>query len=112
MIRSLDTEITVEEIENAIHALKHGRSKGADGLNLEHLIHVIKDFNAIISICFKEGIVIPVYKGNGKDPFLTSSYCVFYLGQDPLNHCAQWNVYPRGSTELHPPNGKPFSLLL
>ena len=38
-----------------------------------------KIFNAIISLeevptCFKEGIVIPVYKGKGKDPLLTSSY--------------------------------------
>ena len=35
-------------------------------------------FNAIVSLeeilSFKEGIVIPIYKGKGKDPLLTSSY--------------------------------------
>ena len=73
-------------------ALKCGRSKVADGLNSEHLIleHLIyggdslklwlkKIFNAIVSLeeipsSFKEGIVIPIYKGKGKDPLLTSSY--------------------------------------
>ncbi len=35
----VDTDITVEEIEIAIKALKVGRSKGADGLNSEHLIY-------------------------------------------------------------------------
>ena len=83
----LDTDITVEEIEGAIRTLKRGRSRGADGLNSEHLIYggpifmlwLKKIFNAIISLeevptCFKEGIVIPVYNGKGKDPLLTSSY--------------------------------------
>ena len=63
------------------------RSKGADGLNSEHLIYggpslilwLKKIFNTIILLeevptCFKEGIVTPVYKGKGKDPLLTSSY--------------------------------------
>ena len=33
----LGTDIVVEEIENAMKALKLGQSKGADGLNSEHL---------------------------------------------------------------------------
>ena len=35
----LDIDINVEEIEAAINTLKRGRSKGADGLNSEHLIY-------------------------------------------------------------------------
>ena len=35
----LDTDIIVEEIVAAFIALKCGRSKGADGLNSEHLIY-------------------------------------------------------------------------
>ena len=83
----LDIDINVEEIEAAINTLKRGRSKGADGLNSEHLIYggpslilwLKKIFNTIILLeevptCFKEGIVTPVYKGKGKDPLLTSSY--------------------------------------
>ena len=72
----LDTSITLEEIEAAVNTLKLGRSKGADGLNSEHLLYggptlmlwPMKIFNAIISLeevptCFKEGVIIPVYKG-------------------------------------------------
>lgn len=83
----LDTSITEEEVEAAVNTLKLGRSKGADGLNSEHLLHggatlmlwLTKIFNAVISLeevptCFKEGVIIPVYKGKGKDPLLASSY--------------------------------------
>ena len=83
----LDTSITLEEIEAAVNTLKLGHSKGADGLNSEHLLYggptlmlwLMKIFNAIISLeevptCFKEGVIIPVYKGRGKDPLLASSY--------------------------------------
>ena len=35
----LDTDIVVEEIEEALKALKLGRSKGADGLISEHLLY-------------------------------------------------------------------------
>ena len=79
--------ITVKEIEAAVSTLKRGCSKGADGLNSEHLIHggpiltlwLRKIFNAIISLeeiptCFKEGVIVPVYKGKGKDPLLSSTY--------------------------------------
>ena len=83
----LDTEITVEEIEKALHTLKLGRSDGTDGLKSEHLLYggyslklwLKKIFNAIIahefiSPCLKEGVVVPIYKGKGKDPLLPSSY--------------------------------------
>ena len=83
----LDTEITVEEIEKALHTLKLGRSDGTDGLKSEHLLYggyslklwLKKIFKAIIAHefippCLKEGVVVPIYKGKGKDPLLPSSY--------------------------------------
>ena len=83
----LDSEILVEEVEVALRLLKLGRSKGADGLSAEHLIYggtaivlwLKKILNRIISLeevpsCLKEGVIIPVYKGKGKDPMVTHSY--------------------------------------
>ena len=81
----LDTDIVVEEIEKALKALKLGRSKGADGLNLHLLscgtsvivLWLKKIFNAIISLedvpqggCYCSYL----YKGKGKYPLCTSSY--------------------------------------
>ena len=84
----LDTEITVEEIEKALHILKLGRSDGTDGLKSEHLLYggyslklwLKTIFNAIIAHesippCLKEGVVVPIYKGKGKDLLLSRSYC-------------------------------------
>ena len=79
----LDTRVVTEEIE--FKALKLGRSKGTDGLKAEHLIYggtslilwLQKIFNSIITLeeipdCLKEGIIVPVYKGRGKDPLSPS----------------------------------------
>ena len=62
----LDFEVTDDEVESALSFLKLGRSKGADGLNAEHLLYggktvvlwLRKIFNSIISLeeiphCFK-----------------------------------------------------------
>ena len=83
----LDVDISIEEVESALKMLKHDRSKGSDGLKSEHLLYggpsvilwLRKIFNAIISLesvpsCLTEGIVVPVYKGKGKDPLSPSSY--------------------------------------
>ena len=83
----LDVDFVVEEVETALKALKCGRSKGADGLSSEHLVFggstvvlwLMKIFNSItyfeeIPPCLKEGVIIPIYKGKGKDPLLTNSY--------------------------------------
>ena len=83
----LDTHVVTEEIEFALKALKLGRSKGTDGLKAEHLIYggtslilwLQKIFNSIVTLeeipnCLKEGIIVPVYKGRGKDPLSPSSY--------------------------------------
>ena len=80
----LDYEILVEEVEVALRLLKLGRSKGADGLSAEHLIYggtagsrkylIELFFLEEVPSCLKEGVIIPVYKGKGKDPMVTHSY--------------------------------------
>ena len=80
----LDYEILVGEVEVALRLLKLGRSKGADGLSAEHLIYggtagsrkylIELFFLEEVPSCLKEGVIIPVYKGKGKDPMVTHSY--------------------------------------
>ncbi len=77
----LDTEFTVEEIEGALKTLKLGKSGGIDSLDPEHIYYggeilklwLKKIFNRIVSLeviptSLNEGLIIPVYKGKGKDP--------------------------------------------
>ena len=83
----LDVPFCVDEIEGAIKKLKAGKSAGPDGILSEHLLHggyklrlwLTNIFNAIINLdsvpeCFTEAIIVPLYKGNGKNPLLTNSY--------------------------------------
>ena len=83
----LNTEICVEEVENALKTLKLGKSTGPDGLSPEHIVYggkllvlwLKKIINRIVSLeevpnCLKKGIVVPVYKRQGKDPLLLNSY--------------------------------------
>ena len=83
----LDDEIMVEEIEGALKALKLGKSGGNDSLDPEHIyfggdtlkLWLKKIFNTIVSLeelpaSLNEGLIIPVHKGKGKDPFLPGSY--------------------------------------
>ena len=83
----LDTEICVEEIENALKTIKLGKSGGLDSLSFEHVVYggemlkiwMKKIFNRILTLeelpdCLKEGLVVPIYKKQGKDPLLVSSY--------------------------------------
>ena len=83
----LDSEIDEEEVEFAIHRLKSKRAGGADNISPEHLrfsgpvfrkwlCHI---YNCIyqkehIPQCFKDGVIVPVFKGKGKDPLLTRNY--------------------------------------
>ena len=75
-----------EEVEQAVLRLKK-KAAGPDGLTVEHLQEAGSDIqiwlrnvlNAIIELeevpsALKSGIVIPVYKGSGRDPGLTDSY--------------------------------------
>ena len=83
----LDVPFTVEEVENAIKRLKRKKAPGADNLLAEHLIeggqcvviYLTYILNAIIDLeiipdSFKSGLVVPVYKGSGKDPLRADSY--------------------------------------
>ena len=78
---------TIKEIENALKLLKLGKSGGPDGLSPEHIVYggevlkiwLKKTFNRILELedlpeCMKDGIVVPVYKRQGKDPLLVTSY--------------------------------------
>ena len=82
-----DTEIEIEEMESAIAKLKQGKSAGPDGIIPEHAIHSVpifklwlkKFFNCIVSLeeippCLSSAIVVPIYKGKGRNPLLTSNY--------------------------------------
>ena len=87
IVDPLLAEITYPEVSAAIKALKLGRSAGPDNLLAEHIKYggptlvkwLTKVFNRIsvieeIPSCLKAGLIIPVYKGKGKDPLLPSSY--------------------------------------
>ena len=82
-----DMEFNVEAIQHAIKRLKHGRASGPDGVSPEHLRFsgqvfqnwLCQIYNHIcqheeIPKCFKHGIIIPVFKGKGRDPLLKKNY--------------------------------------
>ena len=84
----LDTDICVEKIECALRILKMGKSSGLDGILPEHIVYggevlkvwLKKVYNRILTLeefpdCFKEGVVVPIYKRQSKNPLLVNSYC-------------------------------------
>ena len=84
---ALDSSFEVEEVESAIRHLKKNSSGGHDHLSPSHLLYsgplfknwICQVFNSILSLedipsTFKEGIILPIYKGKGKDPLLQGSY--------------------------------------
>ena len=84
----MDTPFTLEETEGIIKSLKSGRAGGLDYFQAEHLkfggnslvLWVQQVSNAAIELeiipdVLKLGVVNPVYKGNGRDPLNTNSYC-------------------------------------
>ena len=79
----LDASFTAEEVSFAIRKLKRRKAPGSDNLMAEHLIEegdVVTTWltgilNAVIDLelvpdSLKRGVVVPVYKGSGKDPLL------------------------------------------
>ena len=83
----LDYDITLDEIVRAVKLLKQGKACGPDNILPEHIIYggdylylrLKKIFNEIINLekipsSFKDTIIIPIYKGKGKDPLLTKNY--------------------------------------
>ena len=80
-------DIKGEEVEVAICHLKRNHAGGPDALSPEHLKYsgpifrnwLCQIYNHICHLeripqCFKHGIVIPAYKGKGRDPLLKKSY--------------------------------------
>ena len=83
----LDVPFLPEEVNAAIIRLKRNSSAGPDSLSPQHLIYagtlfkswLCNVFNAIVNFeaipsHFKEGVLVPIYKGKGKDPLLPGSY--------------------------------------
>ncbi|CAG2200619.1 unnamed protein product [Mytilus edulis] len=86
-IPELEKEITLEEIREQINTLKCGKAPGPDRITNEHILYggdqVIKClctlFNMILKteylpVCFRHGIIIPLYKGSNKDKTNPNSY--------------------------------------
>ena len=78
-----DIPFTVEEVKTVLRMMK----RSPDDLVVEHfreggdavVVWLVKIFNEIVSLealpsSQKSGIIIPVYKGNEKDPLLPNSY--------------------------------------
>ena len=83
----LDVPFTAEEVSRAVSRLKGKKAPGPDGVMAEHLkfggevfvIWLMRILNAAIELeaipeVLKRGVVVPVYKGRGKDPMRRDSY--------------------------------------
>ena len=83
----LDVPFTSDEVARAVHKLKKKKAPGPDGLLVEHLkaggdaviIWLRNILNAVVELevipdVMKRGVVVPVYKGGGKDPLKIDSY--------------------------------------
>ena len=82
-----DVPFTFEEVSTAVRKAKRGKSPGPDDIMAEHLLEggeavvkwLVGIFNAIVSLeelpdTLKCGVIIPVFKGSGRDPLLPGSY--------------------------------------
>ena len=80
----LDVPFSAEEVSAAVSKLK---ATGPDGLMAEHfkaggevvVIWLLNVLNTLVELevipdVLKRGVVVPVYKGSGKDPLLVDSY--------------------------------------
>ena len=83
----LDVPFSAEEVSAALMRLNNRKAAGPDGLMAEHLklggesvvIWLMNILNAVIELevvpdVLKRGVVVPVYKGGGKDPLKADSY--------------------------------------
>ena len=83
----LDVPFSAEEVSAAVLKLQCGKAAGPDGLMAEHLkaggemvvIWLLNVLNTIVELevipdVLKRGVVVPVYKGSGKDPLRVDSY--------------------------------------
>ena len=83
----LEKQVTIDEVTNCIKGLRKRKSPGIDGIVNEHIIHggstlcyaLVELLNAIVDTentpaSWKTSIIIPLYKGNGKDKSAPTSY--------------------------------------
>ena len=83
----LDVPFTAKEVSGAVSRLKGKKAPGPDGVMAKHLkfggevfvIWLMRILNAVIELeaipeVLKRGVVVPVYKGGGKDPMRRDSY--------------------------------------
>ena len=83
----LDIPFSETEVRGAVAKLKEGKAVGPDGLQGERLkfggnavvVRLNGMLNAITELevvpeVLKTGIIVPVYKGGGKDPLKMNSY--------------------------------------
>ena len=83
----LECNTTTDEIKSIVSKLKMGKASGPDNILPEHIIYggdyltlwLKKIFNEILHLeqipsYLKESVIIPIYKGKGKDPLLTNNY--------------------------------------
>ena len=84
---TLNVSFVPEEVDAEINRLKRSSSVDPDSLSPEHLTYagpllkswLCKVFNIMVNFeaipyQFKAGIIVPIYKGKGKDPLLPRSY--------------------------------------
>ena len=74
----LDVPFTAEEVARSIGRLKGRKAPGPDGLMAEHL-KACGEAEDLECRCgsrgyTKRGLIVPVYKGGGKDPLRVDSY--------------------------------------
>ena len=83
----LDVPFTAEEVSKAVNRLNRRKAPGPDGLMAEHLkaggdvviTWLMKILNDVVVLevapeVLKNGIIVPIYKGGGKDPLKVDSY--------------------------------------
>ena len=83
----MDVPVTIEEIDTSISKLQRGKACVQDGILPEHIIYggsnyrlwLLKVFNAIndlevIPPSLLRAIIVPIYKGKGRDPLSMDNY--------------------------------------
>ena len=83
----LDVPFTAEEVSKAVNRLKRRKAPGPDGLMAEHLkaggdvvmTWLMKILNDVVVLevvpeVLKSDIIVPIYKGSGKDLLKVDSY--------------------------------------
>ncbi len=122
--------ITEHEVRRVCETLKNGKAPGWDGVSNEHLKYmgptaieaITTLFNSMIQVehiplCFKQGIIVPVPKGGGKDATkkennrpITLLPCIYKVFEKILlNRLDEWLVSEGRMNEMQGAFQKGFS---